>query len=66
MNRKPDHHIAYTLDGDQPVACTYVADQPYFYSSMSDEERAREAMWEVRDALVECRDILLGAACCSA
>ena len=49
MNRKPEHSIAYTLDGSQPVACTYVADRPYFYPSISDEERAREIMRDVRD-----------------
>src|SRR5688572_9299059 len=31
MGRRPSCFMAYTLNNSQPVVCTIVADQPYFY-----------------------------------
>lgn len=46
--RKPSCFMAYTLNNTQPVVCTIVADQPYFY--MDEEEH------EFEDSILEDED----------
>lgn len=40
--------MAYTLNGRQPVICTIVADQPYFYKDIESAEFAEKKKPDLR------------------
>lgn len=51
--RKPSCFMAYTLNNKQPVVCTIVADQPYFYMDEMDMEPEDALFYEDDLASIE-------------